>query len=160
MHLHTSPKACPFHIWGHWAPFPQMNIVQVFCILLWVLHYLHSVHKAGLVPSLCLPKPGEAQNPLDSCLRKLIHLKGMLMTSACIVSLWPLLGAPSQTMPVSPSNEEQAQEALYTNKSASSQLSSPIHVLRTSPSAFWLNRQRIWLLHWKSPINLLISLFP
>lgn len=37
-------------------------------------------------------------------------------------------------------------------------LSRPVSALRTPPSACWFNR--VGLLHWKSPINLLMSSFP
>lgn len=155
-HALTHPPPKHLHVlsifWVTEPHFPRWTQYKfsAFCSGSCTIYILST--KSGSVLSFSLPKPGEAQNPHDNCLGKPIRLKGMLVTSACIVSLWPLLG-PLHKRCQSPPPMRGKHRRLRTLTN--------LHPLSyPAPSvSCWLNRQRIWLLHWKSPINLLISLF-
>lgn len=116
--------------------------------------------EAAFTALFFLLKPGKTHSPLDSGLRKLTHLKGLLLTFACTGSLWPGLRCCSRRMPRPPLATRGEPRQLVGWGVRVLSMTDTCWCCWPSSSTCWFYAQRAELLHCNSPISLLISSFP
>lgn len=162
VHIHTcTGSPFPLHISAHSSLVsPDEHSANFLRFALGPgLLYALSIEAAFTAPSLflCL---NQVEPTAHSWLGKLVHPKRLLLTFACIVSLWPGLGCSfmNDTQPLH-ATRGKPQAASQTNALVSSLIPSPAGVIWTSASICCFYEHRAGLLYKKSSINLLISSF-